>query len=83
MSTPNSVSIIDRKFQRMKHIKEIRSDSDTMNFLNDVHSSWASKAASNQRGPFKRSLIHYAAMGDCSELLRFLLRNGAAKDDRD
>ncbi|KAF4229826.1 hypothetical protein CNMCM8980_006111 [Aspergillus fumigatiaffinis] len=22
-------------------------------------------------------------MGDCSELLRFLLRNGAAKDDRD
>jgi ankyrin repeat protein len=54
-----------------------------MNFLNDVHSSWASKAASNPRGPFKRSLIHYAAMGGCSELLRFLLRNGAAKDDRD
>lgn len=29
------------------------------------------------------SLIHYAAMGGCLELLRHLLRTGSAKDERD
>jgi ankyrin repeat protein len=83
MSKPSNISIIDQELRRIKEIAEIKADNNIMAFLNDVHSSLHSKAASNPRGPFKRSLIHYAAMGDCSELLRFLLRNGAAKDDRD
>jgi hypothetical protein len=83
MSTPSNVSIIDQEFRRIKDIEEIKSDNDIMAFLNDVQSSLDSKAALNPRGPFKQSLIHYAAMGDCPELLRFLLQNSAAKDDRD
>lgn len=31
----------------------------------------------------KRSLMHYAAMGNCPELLRYLLLNNAAVDARD
>jgi ankyrin repeat protein len=76
-------SDIDSEFQRLKSIAEIRLSDDIMAFLNDAHSSMESKGASNPRGPYKRSLIHYAAMGDCPELLRHLLSTGAAKDDCD
>jgi ankyrin repeat protein len=79
----NSKAIIDDEFRRMKNIAEIRLSDDIKAFLNDAHSSMESKGASNPRGPCMRSLIHYAAMGDCPELLRCLLRTGAAKDDRD
>jgi ankyrin repeat protein len=74
---------IDGEFRRLKSIAEIRLSDDIMTFLNDAHSSMESNGASNPRGPYKRSLIHYAAMGNCPELLRHLLRTGAAEDDRD
>jgi ankyrin repeat protein len=78
-----NLATIDAEFERMKDIHEIKLDDNITAFLEDAHSSFDLKTTSNPRGPFKRSLIHYAAMGDCSELLRFLLENGAAKDDRD
>ncbi|EAW20671.1 ankyrin repeat domain-containing protein [Aspergillus fischeri NRRL 181] len=80
---PDSKTVIDGEFRRMKNIREIRLSDHIKAFVNDAHSSFESKGASNHRGPCKRSLIHYAAMGDCPELLRCLLRTGAAKDDRD
>jgi ankyrin repeat protein len=83
MSTPSNVSIINQEFRRIKDIKEIKSDNNIMAFLNDVQSSLDLKAILNPRGPFKQSLIHYAAIGDCPELLHFLLQNSAAKDDCD
>ncbi|EAW18099.1 ankyrin repeat domain-containing protein [Aspergillus fischeri NRRL 181] len=84
MSIPrNSKTVIDGEFGRMENIAEIRLSDDIKAFLNDAHSSMESKGASNPQGPCKRSLIHYAAMGDCPELLRCLLRTGAAKDVRD
>ncbi|EAW21807.1 hypothetical protein KXV22_001150 [Aspergillus fumigatus] len=75
--------IIDGEFQRLREFREIKLDDEILAFLQAANSSLKSKGATNPRGPFKRSLIHYAAMGDCSELLRLLLKTGAAKDDRD
>ncbi|KAE8389527.1 ankyrin repeat-containing domain protein [Aspergillus alliaceus] len=84
MSIPlDSKTVIDGEFRRLKNIAEIWLSDDITAFLNDAHSSIESKGASNPRGPYKRSLIDYAAMGDCPELLRHLLGTGAAKDDRD
>jgi ankyrin repeat protein len=80
---PESMAIIDGEFLRLKKIPEIELDQDIVAFLDAAHSSLKSKGALNPRGPFKRSLLHYAAMGDCCELLCCLLRAGADKDDCD
>ena len=80
---PHSKAVIDGEFRRMKTIREIRLDHDIMAFLDDVHASLNVKGATNSRGPFKRPLLHYAAMGNCTELIHFLLQNGAAVDGRD
>ncbi|KAH1323895.1 hypothetical protein KXV36_003410 [Aspergillus fumigatus] len=78
------MAIIDGEFLRLKEFNEVKLNADIQDFLEDAHSSFTSKGALNPREPrFKRSLIHYAAMGDCSELLHFLLATGAARDDRD
>ena len=78
-----SHTMIAREFQRMKTIREIELNHNIIAFLDDVHASLNEKGATNPLGPFKRSLFHYAAMGDCTELIRFLLQNGAAVDCRD
>jgi ankyrin repeat protein len=75
------LSTIHAEFQCIKDIQEIKQANNIMAFLEDMHCLFNSKAVSNPRGPLGRSLIYYAAMGDCSELLYFLLKNGAAKDD--
>ncbi|KAL2006859.1 hypothetical protein VTN00DRAFT_9527 [Thermoascus crustaceus] len=78
------MAIINGEFLRLKEFNEVKLDADIRDFLEDAHSSFKSKSALNPReSKFKKSLVHYAAMGDCSELLRFLLANGAAGDDRD
>lgn len=79
----HSKSIIDGKFQRMKSFRENRLDNDIMTFLKRACASLNAKGASNYQGPYKRPLLHYAAMGDCTELLRFLLQNGAEVDCHD
>jgi hypothetical protein len=82
--SPKSMAIIDGEFLRLKEFNEVKLNGDIRDFMEDAHSSFKSKGALNPRGPkFKKSLIHYAAMGDYSELLRVLLANGAARDDRD
>ncbi|KAJ5340286.1 hypothetical protein N7541_009410 [Penicillium brevicompactum] len=80
---PRSLTIIDGEFQRLKGIKEICFDEDIMAFLQDAQATLKYKGIYNLRGPFQRSLIHYAAMGDCAELLLYLLQDGTAKDDLD
>ena len=80
---PRSMTVIGGEFQRLKGIEEICLDEDVMAFLQDAQAILKYKGIYNQRGPFKRSLIHYAAMGDCAELLLYLLQDGTAKDDLD
>jgi hypothetical protein len=77
------MAVIGHEFKRLEGIKEIRSDEEVMAFLQDAQSTLEYKRLCNPRGPFKRSLIHYAAMGDCLELLLYLLQDGTAKDDLD
>jgi ankyrin repeat protein len=80
--SPESMAIINCEFLRLKEFNEVQLDADIRGFLEDAHSSFKSKSALNPRETkFKIFLVHYATMGDCSELLRFLLANGAAGDD--
>ncbi|KAF2996346.1 hypothetical protein E8E15_000211 [Penicillium rubens] len=80
---PRSMTVIDDEFQRLEGIEETCFDEDVMTFLQDAQATLKYKGIYNLRGPFKRSLIHYAAMGDCAELLLYLLQDGTAKDDLD
>lgn len=80
---PRSLTIINGEFQRLKGIREICLDENVIAFLQDAEATLRYKGIYNLRGPFKRSLIHYAAMGDCAELLLYLLQDGTAKDDLD
>ena len=81
--SPHSKTMIAGEFQRMKTIREITLDHNIIAFLDDVYAPLNEKGATNPQGPFKRSLFHYAAMGDCTELIHFLLQNSAAVDCRD
>ena len=72
--------MIDGEFRRIGRIREIRLNHHIMAFLENVHASLDAGRAGNPSGPFRRSLFHYAAMGDCTQLVRLLLQNGAAVD---
>lgn len=77
---PPSKAVIHDEFQRMKTIREIALNDDIIAFLEKAHTLLKAKGATNPQGPFKRPLLHYAAMGNCTELLHFQLQNGAAVD---
>lgn len=66
-------AVIDGEFRRLKQMRDNQVSEEIMDFLEEAHSDLKSRGVSNQMGPFKRSLIHYAAMGDCKELLLQLL----------
>jgi ankyrin repeat protein len=54
-----------------------------MNYLDKTHNEIQLTGIFNPRGPYKKSLIHFAVMGDCTELLQSLLDIGAPVDDLD
>ncbi|KAJ5330492.1 hypothetical protein N7476_000275 [Penicillium atrosanguineum] len=84
MAVPkSSKKAIDEEFERLVKIREIQLDPEALKFLENACGSLGSKNMLDFRGPMKRSLLHYAAMGDCSELIRHLLLNNAAVDVRD
>lgn len=74
---------INGEFQHLKSIAEIRLSDNIMAFLNNAHSLLELNSALNPRGPYKRSLIHYMAMGNYPKLLHYLLSTSAAKDNHD
>ncbi|CAP79403.1 Pc17g01160 [Penicillium rubens Wisconsin 54-1255] len=80
---PQTTTIIDGEFERLKSIQMNALDKNVMAFLEATHKSVQAKGIYNPRGPFERSLIHYAAMGDCTELLLQLLETEAPIEDRD
>ncbi|KKZ64135.1 hypothetical protein EMCG_01551 [[Emmonsia] crescens] len=71
--SPASMTILNVEFERLRRIRMIRLMADVMAFLDEIQSSLPSKGISNPRCPFGRSLIHYAAIGDCTELLVHLI----------
>jgi ankyrin repeat protein len=78
-----SMKAIDEEFERLMKIRQIELAIEDQKFLKAAWDSLASKNLLDLRGPMNRSLIHYAAMGDCSELIRYLLLSNAAVDVRD
>ncbi|KAJ5982123.1 Ankyrin repeat protein [Penicillium sp. IBT 35674x] len=78
-----SKEAIDEEFRRLMEIREIQLDPKALMFLRIARNSLETKNLRDLRGPMKRSLLHYAAMGDCSELIRYLLLNKTGVDERD
>lgn len=66
-------TVIDGEFRRLKRMRDNQVSEEIMDFLEEAHSDLKCSGFSNPSGPLKRSLIHYAAMGDCKELLLQLL----------
>lgn len=83
MGASYSKAAIDDNFHRMMSIQEVRLDYNITSFLESAHASFKRESATNPQGPFRRSLLHYAAMGNCKKLVSILLQKGAAVDCRD
>ncbi|KAJ5742289.1 hypothetical protein N7533_011698 [Penicillium manginii] len=83
MASHTTTSIIDKEFELLKYIRENRLNKDIMNYLDKTHDEIQLRGICNPRGPYKKSLIHFAAMGDCTALLQNLLYIGALVDDLD
>jgi FOG: Ankyrin repeat len=71
------------EFDRLKNIKEIILNKELVTFVEKAYSSLQSRRGLKRRDCFKRSLLHYAAMGDCTNLLLYLLQSEPKIDSRD
>jgi ankyrin repeat protein len=71
-NNPNRTTI-NLEFARLKSIREISLNDDLVTFVEESYASIQSGGALEQLDCFKRSLLHYAAMGDCTNLLAYLL----------
>lgn len=74
---------IGLEFARLKSIREISLNDDLVMFVERSFSSLQSPRVLEQQDCFKRSLLHYAAMGDCTNLLVYLLHSEPEIDSRD
>lgn len=83
MSSHITMEIIDKEFELMKELSENKLNNDISIYLDETHSKIQLRGIYNPRGPYKRSLAHFAAMGDCVTLLERLLDLGTPVDDLD
>ncbi|KAJ5413766.1 hypothetical protein N7509_000393 [Penicillium cosmopolitanum] len=83
MALHTPTSIIDKEFEHLKNMRENRLNKEIMNCLDKSQNEIQTRGIFNPRGPYKKSLIHYAAMGDCTALLQSLLDVRATVDDLD
>ena len=58
-------------------------NTDIIEYLNNAYSEIRLRGVSNPSGLYKKSFIYFAAIGNCTTLLRSLLEIGAPVDDRD
>jgi ankyrin repeat protein len=83
MKNTPSTTDIGPGFDRLKRIREISLNEDLVMFVEKSYSSLRSRRGLKRRDQFKRSLLHYAAMEDCTDLLHYLLQNELDIDSRD
>ncbi|KAK9847150.1 putative ankyrin repeat protein [Penicillium brevicompactum] len=76
-------SDIGPEFDRLKNIKRISLNAKLVAFVEKAHSSIQERGRFKQRVYYKRSLLHYAAMGNCTNLLQHLLQSKPNVDSRD
>ncbi len=79
---PSSTNI-GAEIDRLKRIREISLNKDLVLFVEKSYASLQSRRTLKRRDPFKRSLLHYVAMGDCINLLHYLLQSEPKVDSRD
>ena len=77
------MTIIEQEFEHLKKIDENKLNNEIMIYLDKTHKNIQLRGIYNPRGPHKKSLIHFAAMGDCTALLQSLLDIDAPVDDCD
>jgi ankyrin repeat protein len=66
MALHTPTSIIDKEFEHLKNMRENRLNKEIMNCLDKTQNEIQLRGIFNPRGPYKKSLIHFAAMGDCT-----------------
>ncbi|CAI7619551.1 unnamed protein product [Penicillium pancosmium] len=71
------------EFDYLKTIKEISRNQEITAFVEEAQSSLESKGSFEGVDCYERSLLHYAAMGNCLDLLLFLLQSNPNIDSRD
>jgi ankyrin repeat protein len=71
------------EFDRLKALSEISLNAKLVAFVDKAQSSLQSRGRFKQRDCYKRSLLHYAAMGNCTTLLQHLLHRKPNIDSRD
>ncbi|KAL2695905.1 hypothetical protein AAEP93_003205 [Penicillium crustosum] len=76
-------SDIGPEFDHLKTISEVSLNAELVTFVEEAHSSLQSRGRFQQRDCHKRSLLHYAAMGNCTNLLQHLLQSKPNIDSRD
>ncbi|KAJ5041853.1 hypothetical protein NUH16_003258 [Penicillium rubens] len=76
-------SDIGPEFDRLKDVRAISLNAKLVAFVEKAHSSLQSRGHFKQRDCYKRSLLHYAAMGNCTNLLLYLLQSKPDVDSRD
>jgi hypothetical protein len=76
-------SDIGPEFERLKAVREISLNAKLVAFVEKAHQSLQSRGLLKQRDCYKRSLLHYAAMGNCTNLLLYLLQSKPDVDSRD
>ena len=78
-----SLNPIGPEFDRLKNIQEVYSNDNHLKYIQKVYLSLQSKGKFKKRDIYKRSLLHYAAMGNCIHLLQYLLQTEPKIDTRD
>ncbi|KAJ5202952.1 hypothetical protein N7449_005031 [Penicillium cf. viridicatum] len=76
-------SDIGPEFYHLKTIERISLSAKLVAFVEKAHSAIQSQGCFKQRDCYKRSLLHYAAMGNCTNLLLCLLQSKPNVDSRD
>lgn len=76
-------SNIGPEFDRLKNIKRISPNAKLVAFLEKAHSSIQERGRFKQRDCYKRSFLHYATMGNCTNLLQHLLQIKPNIESRD
>lgn len=77
-----TLSSIGPEFDRLKSIQEIYLRDNFLKFVEKAYLSLQSKGNFKKQDIYKRSL-HYAAMGNCTNLLQYLLQTEQKIDIRD
>ncbi|KAL3248943.1 hypothetical protein ACMYSQ_012347 [Aspergillus niger] len=71
------------EFDRLRNDYILEADKNASKFLEEARTSLESPQTLKRRDTFKRSLLHYAAMGNCTHLLLYLLQHKLNIDSRD